>query len=367
MPYSELKCLKLPFQLFIFPCNLSLQGMLSLIGQDKYTCTISYDKREQFIHWLRGQDLTRHMLAIPEKSTKSPLQPMTPVKIAKSRVTFDPEGEISKLNSWFDKNQRPGKELIEDYTEELNKGRSSKCKRMLTQESIAVWFKNRRAKAKKEENGSPDFWDSEEQQVKRPTMVAVRKLENGGESREIGVDPHQNSLLPSNTFHTTTDQCNIQMSTGKAGICECTTSNAMHIARVTDISGKDGREDKKNISDHSTENGDWNTGDEKLQADDKTIENGGNETGEQEMEIGHKDPMCGENKGSSNERNSNSQEVENHIVEMKVNWPNTVHSIKRMKEEKEMGQMGLDHYKHHNFAGQNSKQQYFGGDDKERT
>lgn len=187
--------------------------MMSLIGQDKYACTISYEKRERFIHWLCRQDLNQEMLISAVKSTPSPLQLTTPIKIAKSRVTFDPEGEISKLEDWFDKNQRPNKEMIMEYTEELNKGRLGKSKRMLLQESIAVWFKNRRAKAKKDESAADDhivtshkMWEVEEQAGNEmPTMVLLRvSMENKEETNE-GDCGQGSDLVNSETVFTTAE------------------------------------------------------------------------------------------------------------------------------------------------------------------
>ena len=70
-------------------------------------------------------------------------------KIPKSRVTFDPQTELSSLNKWFDDNERPGKEIVAEYTNILNEARSQKSKRMLTPDSIAMWFKNRRAKKRR--------------------------------------------------------------------------------------------------------------------------------------------------------------------------------------------------------------------------
>lgn len=185
--------------------------MMSLIGQDKYACTISYEKRERFIHWLCRQDLNQEMLASPVKSASSPLQLMTPIKIAKSRVTFDPEGEISKLEGWFDKNQRPNKEIITEYTEELNKSRLGKGKRMLLPESIAVWFKNRRAKAKKDESATHDqldhkMWEVEQQAGNEmPTMVLLHVSMENKEGTNKRVCSQGSDLVDSGTLFTTAE------------------------------------------------------------------------------------------------------------------------------------------------------------------
>ena len=186
---------------------------MSLIGQDKYACTISYEKRERFIHWLCRQDLNQEMLISPVKSAPSPLQLTTPIKIAKSRVTFDPEGEISKLEDWFDKNQRPNKEMITEYTEELNKGRLGKSKRMLLQESIAVWFKNRRAKAKKDESATHDhivashkMWEVGGQAGNEmPTMALLHVSMENKEGTDEGGCVQGSDLVNSETVFTTAE------------------------------------------------------------------------------------------------------------------------------------------------------------------
>jgi hypothetical protein len=105
--------------------------------------------------------------------------PTTPRKIPKSRVTYDPQTELSNLNKWYDDNERPDKEIIEEYTNILNEARSQKSKRMLTPDSIAMWFKNKRAKRRRSEGNLVYLDGNDGQQV-------VQTIEEYKNDRQAG-------------------------------------------------------------------------------------------------------------------------------------------------------------------------------------
>jgi len=69
------------------------------------------------------------------------------------RTLFDPQTEIPRLEMWFQDNRYPRYELIYLYTDILNKqpSRNSPTTQLMP-ENIKNWFKNRRAKEKRDKN-----------------------------------------------------------------------------------------------------------------------------------------------------------------------------------------------------------------------
>ena len=105
-----------------------------------------------------------------------------PRKIPKSRTTFDPNTELSNLNIWFCDNERPGKEIIQEYTNILNVERMKKSKRMLSSDSIAMWFKNQRSKRRRIEGSFDSSSDNEKPQVCTPVKEDDNKVSPNDES-----------------------------------------------------------------------------------------------------------------------------------------------------------------------------------------
>ena len=76
-----------------------------------------------------------------------------PIAAVGRRSIFDPQTEIPRLEMWFQENRYPRYELIYLYTDILNKqpSRNSPTSQLVP-ENIKNWFKNRRAKEKRDKN-----------------------------------------------------------------------------------------------------------------------------------------------------------------------------------------------------------------------
>ena len=153
--------------------------MLSLIAQGKYTSTIGYDKCQAFINWLRRQALTKDgQNTNSEQKVETPkpnvpaLSSPQPSKNFKPRITFS-QNEIENLTEWFNEDQRPSKEVMQQYTDILNIPRKIASIRLLTPESIYFWFKNKRSKKRREESGLLEPWERE------------NKMSEGGDTPQV--------------------------------------------------------------------------------------------------------------------------------------------------------------------------------------
>ena len=138
--------------------------MLSLIAQGKYTSTIGHDKCQAFIRWLKQHDLTNDSLTNPEQQAEMPrlnvptLPAPQPKKCFKPRITFS-QNEIDNLTEWFNVDERPSKEAMNQFTDILNIPRQMASIRLLTHESIYFWFKNKRSKKRKSEASLLEPWE----------------------------------------------------------------------------------------------------------------------------------------------------------------------------------------------------------------
>ncbi len=153
--------------------------MLSLIAQGKYTSTIGYDKCQAFINWLRRQALTKDgQNTNSEQKVETPkpnvpaLSSPQPSKNFKPRITFS-QNEIENLTEWFNEDQRPSKEVMQQYTDILNIPRKIASIRLLTPESIYFWFKNKRSKKRREESSLLEPWERE------------NKMSEGGDTPQV--------------------------------------------------------------------------------------------------------------------------------------------------------------------------------------
>lgn len=141
--------------------------MLSLIAQGKYTSTISHDRCQAFVHWLRRQDLKNNGLRNSEQRVETPkpdvpaLPAPQPSKNFKPRITFS-QNETDNLTEWFNEDERPSREVMQQYTEILNIPRQMASIRLLTTESIYFWFKNKRSKKRKEDSSLLEPWEMSE-------------------------------------------------------------------------------------------------------------------------------------------------------------------------------------------------------------
>jgi len=71
----------------------------------------------------------------------------------RSRVFIDPLTEIPKLEKWFEEDTHPSSYMIEKYTEELNKSPYRLRFPKLEPKNVQLWFKNHRAKVKRQRLG----------------------------------------------------------------------------------------------------------------------------------------------------------------------------------------------------------------------
>ena len=140
------------------------QGMLSLIAQGKYSSTIGHDKCQAFVCWLRQQDLSNVSLTSSEQQAETvkpnylALPAPQPKKTFKPRITFS-QNEIDTLTEWFNADERPSKEAMNQFTDILNIPRQMASIRLLTYESIYFWFKNKRSKKRKSESSLLEPWE----------------------------------------------------------------------------------------------------------------------------------------------------------------------------------------------------------------
>ncbi|XP_046848979.1 uncharacterized protein LOC124442516 isoform X2 [Xenia sp. Carnegie-2017] len=167
-------------------CPLSA-GMLMLIAQGRYTTNIGRDKCQAFLNWVRHQDLksiniTSNVVQKPTVAVQTPPANSQStnkemVKQLKPRITFS-QHEIDNLNDWFSEEERPSKEIMLEYTEILNIPRRAASMRLLTPESIFFWFKNRRAKKKRQELSLIQSWEEKNVPMGQVADVAMT-TENG--------------------------------------------------------------------------------------------------------------------------------------------------------------------------------------------
>lgn len=71
-------------------------------------------------------------------------------KKRRTRVFIDPVTEISRLEKWFQVDSHPTMYAIEQFTHELNKSEYRQKFPKLTPRNVQLWFKNHRAKVKRE-------------------------------------------------------------------------------------------------------------------------------------------------------------------------------------------------------------------------
>lgn len=65
------------------------------------------------------------------------------------RTSFDPEHELPKLHRWFQENQHPSRQQIQEYVRILNNLESRRGRKPLDVNNVVYWFKNSRAAAKR--------------------------------------------------------------------------------------------------------------------------------------------------------------------------------------------------------------------------
>lgn len=85
------------------------------------------------------------------------VQSQYPTQKTRMRTSFDPELELPKLQRWFNENQHPSRQQIQQYVKELNSLESRRGRKPLDVNNVVYWFKNARAAQKRAEvrNMSP--------------------------------------------------------------------------------------------------------------------------------------------------------------------------------------------------------------------
>lgn len=74
-----------------------------------------------------------------------------PSQKTRMRTSFDPELELPKLQRWFNENQHPSRQQIQNYVRELNELESRRGRKPLDVNNVVYWFKNARAAQKRAE------------------------------------------------------------------------------------------------------------------------------------------------------------------------------------------------------------------------
>ncbi|KAH1029939.1 hypothetical protein HUJ05_003085 [Dendroctonus ponderosae] len=74
-----------------------------------------------------------------------------PTQKTRMRTSFDPELELPKLQRWFNENQHPSRQQIQQYVKELNNLESRRGRKPLDINNVVYWFKNARAAQKRAE------------------------------------------------------------------------------------------------------------------------------------------------------------------------------------------------------------------------
>lgn len=80
----------------------------------------------------------------------SPTNSLDADRKKRSRVFIDPLTEIPKLEKWFLEDTHPSSYMIEKYTEELNRSTYRQRFPKLEPKNVQLWFKNHRAKVKRQ-------------------------------------------------------------------------------------------------------------------------------------------------------------------------------------------------------------------------
>ncbi|XP_022104481.1 uncharacterized protein LOC110986688 isoform X2 [Acanthaster planci] len=160
-------------------------------SQGKYTKLIQPEKLQSFYQWYNIYNgLMDNTLVSAEK-----LDSVLPVKPSsrhwrRPRTLFDQRYELPRLMSWYRMNPRPSRAELEIYLAELNSSERRRNSHPLQYSSIAIWFKNARAKYRGARGLSPDSPEAE--RAPRTGKAPVGRIAEMGERRrEAGNGPRQ--------------------------------------------------------------------------------------------------------------------------------------------------------------------------------
>ena len=106
------------------------------------------------------------------------------------RTLFDQRYELPRLMSWYRMNPRPSRAELEIFLAELNSSERRRNSHPLQYSSIAIWFKNARAKYRGARGLSPD--SSEPDRASRLGKAQLGRMSEFSERRrESGNGPRQ--------------------------------------------------------------------------------------------------------------------------------------------------------------------------------
>lgn len=117
---------------------------------------------------------------------------MTDERRKRNRTFIDPVSEVPRLEQWFMLNTHPSQQLIEKYTNELNRMPYRQKFPRLEPKNVQFWFKNRRAKCKRLKASLLDSPSNMYQQnpyhQHLAALTAAHSGENTWASKQLGLE-----------------------------------------------------------------------------------------------------------------------------------------------------------------------------------
>ncbi|XP_033640769.1 uncharacterized protein LOC117301001 [Asterias rubens] len=209
-----------PTMLVSHGCPFS-QGTVSAIIQGKYSKPIQQEKLQTFYQWYNIYNgLMDNTLVSAEK-----LDSTLPVKPSsrhwrRPRTLFDQRYELPRLMSWYRMNPRPSRAELEIFLAELNSSERRRNSHPLQYSSIAIWFKNARAKYRGVRGLSPDSSEPERAprlgkgQISRISELSERRREAANGPRQMYIQLGH-SKVKSDSRSRFTNQIRMQQKTSE--------------------------------------------------------------------------------------------------------------------------------------------------------
>ena len=127
---------------------LFIQGMLSQISRDQYPCRLSTEKIKLFGAWYERSQVGEE--AQDENGSPGNQRSDYPSMQRGRKIVFSPAHEIPLLRSWYENNPKPTTQDLEKCADILNKTEFRKSREAVTARHINTWFKNERARLRRE-------------------------------------------------------------------------------------------------------------------------------------------------------------------------------------------------------------------------
>ncbi|XP_071942023.1 homeobox protein dve-1-like [Antedon mediterranea] len=135
-----------PSMLVCHGCPFS-QNVINQILSGKCSKLISSEKVTAFYLWFNIYSRLADNTLIPaEKLDSTSSTKFMPRRVRGQRTLFDPRYEIPLLFKWYRLNPRPSRLELEAYLSQLNSSERRRNGHPLQYSSLAIWFKNARAK-----------------------------------------------------------------------------------------------------------------------------------------------------------------------------------------------------------------------------